>query len=361
MAQTGGPADIAARAVEQLQQARRTMDAAQGSRNRIAALTETVRAYEAGLQALREGMRRASAREGDIRARFDRESTGLSRLLAVLQTASGGPEAAFLLHPGGPLGTARAGMILSDVTPALLARVDVLRGDLKEIATLRALQESAAQTLGEGLDGVQEARTALSLAMSNRIDLPKRLTEDPEQMQRLIDSAETLEGFAKGLAALPDDDIAADMPDFAAAKGDLALPAPGRVVTRFRKADAAGIARPGLTLATPPGALVTTPWPATIRYRGPLLDYANVMILEPSAGYLLVLAGLDRVYGETGQVIPADTPIGLMAGGSAADLAGFGADGAKEDGQTRQESLYIELRKGQTPVDPSAWFRMDEE
>ena len=49
----------------------------------------------------------------------------------------------------------------------------------------------------------------------------------------------------------------------------------------MNEADAAGIKRPGIILATRPGALVNAPTAATIRYVGPLLDYGNVMILEP--------------------------------------------------------------------------------
>ena len=355
------PADIARRAVMELDRAARTLTAAEGSRDRVSALTETIRAYESGLSALREGLRRASAREAQIRLQFDRENARLGSLIGALQTMQASPEALLLLHPDGPMGTARSGMILSAVTPALLSEVERLRTDLTEIATLRALQAGAQDTLQQGLDGVQKARTALSRAVSDRVDLPRRMTEDDEQMQRLIESTETLEGFASGLSVLPRDETAASLPDFADALGDLALPARGRVTAGFNDPDAAGIRRPGLSLATAPGALVTAPWPATIRYRGPLLDYGNVMILEPAPGYLLVLAGMDRVYGETGQVIPADAPVGLMGGTGSSDTPLIPSQSVNEDGQSDRETLYIELRDGQDPMDPALWFRMDEE
>ena len=50
-----------------------------------------------------------------------------------------------------------------------------------------------------------------------------------------------------------------------------------------------------------------------------------------------------------------------MGGGGAPDLAGFGPQEAVQDGQDRQETLYMELRDGQTPVNPVEWFRLDEE
>ena len=112
-------------------------------------------------------------------------------------------------------------------------------------------------------------------------------------------------------------------------------------------------------IATAPAALVTTPWPATIRYRGPLLDYGNVMILEPAQGYLLVLAGLGTVYGEVGDVLAAGAPVGLM-GGTEPAAQEFGADfvqAAQKGGSAGQtETLYLELRKGKKPVDPTPWF-----
>jgi len=355
------PAAVARRAAAQLDEAARALAEAEGSRDRVAALSRTIRAYEEGLGALRDGLRQANRREAAIRARFDQDSARLGSLLGALQTMQSSPEASLLLHPSGALGTARSGMILADVTPAMAAQVQALRRDLAEIATLRGLQASAAEILETGLAGVQRARADLSGAIQDRVDLPRRPTENEEQMQRLLASTQTLEGFATGLATLPEDEISRTMPDFAAARGDLAPPVRGRVVAGFDEPDAAGVRRPGVLLATAPGALVTAPWPATIRYLGPLLDYGNVMILEPAAGYLMVLAGMERVYGDTGQVIPSDTPVGVMGGRAAPDLAGFVADFTVEDGQGRQETLYMELRDGQTPVDPALWFRLDEE
>jgi septal ring factor EnvC (AmiA/AmiB activator) len=79
------------------------------------------------------------------------------------------------------------------------------------------------------------------------------------------------------------------------------------------------------------------------------------MILEPDPRTLLVLAGIGRVYGAVGQVIPAGTPVGLM-GGAAPDSDEFVAAAAENGGATRTETLYLELRQGNGPVDPADWF-----
>ena len=103
-----------------------------------------------------------------------------------------------------------------------------------------------------------------------------------------------------------------------------------------------------------------TPVAATIRYRGPLLDYGNVMILEPGGGYLLIMSGLQTVYGEVGDVIGAGQPLGLM-GGNASDGADILSADRSEVGVTGSETLYVEVRQRAEPVDPLEWFEPNEE
>ncbi|MBN2907792.1 MAG: peptidoglycan DD-metalloendopeptidase family protein [Rhodobacteraceae bacterium] len=355
------PATTARAAAEALRAAGLTLQEAKRASDRVAAMTETIRAYEDGLAALREGLRRVTIREQAIAMDLDARREELSRLLGVLLGMQRTPEALLLLHPSGPVGTARAGMLLGEITPALQARAEALRTQLEEVALMRALQQSAADSLAEGLTGVQRARTQLSQAMSERRDLPRRFASDPDRLRELLQSSDTLDGFAGALLGV--DGTAppsSTPPDFAARMGQLPLPVEATVLRGYDQPDAAGIRRPGLVLATRPLALVTTPVPATIRYRGPLLDYGNVMILEPAEGYLLVLAGLSQVYGDEGEVLPAGSPIGLM-GGADPKTSAF-ADAASEgSGAARSETLYMELRQGGSPVDPAPWFARDKD
>lgn len=370
-AQAGPTADARA-AMIALDVAGAALEDAQSARDRVSALTQTVKAYEAGLSALRKGLRRAALREATIQSAFDAESDRLAQLLGVLQTIEKAPEPSLLIHPDGPLGTARSGMILSDVVPALRDQAETLREGLQELATMRALQEGALETLQNGLQGVQTARAELSQAIAARTELPRRFVQDPEAMRLLVESSDTLASFASGLLSDPAvGQGAGALNDFTSAKGRLALPVLGRVLRRFDDTDAAGVKRPGWVLATRPLALVSTPWPATIRYLGPLLDYGNVAVLEPGDGYLLVLAGLGQLYGEVGEVLAQGAPVGLMGGGNdpvqAETQAKNGADQAilidlvQGAGARAPETLYIELRDNQTPVDPAEWFAAGKE
>ena len=357
----GDPAAAARAAAAELEQAALDLEAAQAARDRVSALTETVRAYEAGLAAMRDGLRRATRREAQLTRRLQAREGEVAQLMGVLLTIETAPPPVRMLHPQGPLGSARSGMILAEVTPGLNAKAQRLRHDLDEVKTLRLLQQSAAETLEDGLAGVQEARTALSQAIADRTDLPRRFTEDPVRTAILISSTETLDGFASGLSQIAaGGEIGEIEADIEARKGEIPLPVQGVVLHAAGEADAAGVKRDGLVVAARPRALVTSPTPATIRYRGPLLDLGNVVILEPQPDTLFILSGLAEVYGEAGQVIPAGAPVGLMGGavpeiGAILSLSGDGT------GTERSETLYIEVREGGSPVDPESWFRTDKD
>lgn len=369
-------AQLAAAASSNLATAVAALEQATESRDRVAALTRTITAYEQGQAVLREALRQAELREATLTLQFQAKRDRVAQLLGVLSRIEADPGPLLLLHPDGPLGTARSGMMLAEITPALQAEAEALRAELQELADLRALQLSAGETLATGLQAAQTARSALSQAISDRTTLPRRFTDDPGVLLGLLKTADTLEAFAAGLGLSATE--AGGAGDFAAARGSLPLPVLGSVIRMPGEADAAGIRRPGMTIATRARALVTSPWPATIRYRGPLLDYGNVMILEPGSGYLLVLAGLDSVYGEVGEVIAAGAPLGLMgATGATADpqpdpapaagagvgagvgvgAAEFIAEAADGTGARDTETLYMELRQGADPVDPVEWFK----
>tara|TARA_R110002049_G_scaffold44333_5_gene130073 strand:- start:123450 stop:124583 length:1134 start_codon:yes stop_codon:yes gene_type:complete len=347
-------------AAEELEVASERLQKADGARDRVQALTETIQAFENGLAAMRAGLRQAAINEAQLSQKLQAREGEVAQFLGVLQTIGGDPTPVVFLHPDGPTGTARAGMLLAELTPALNARADALRRDYENVQTLRALQVDAAQRLQEGLTEVQRARTELNQAMANRTDLPLRFTEDPVRTGILIASTETLDGFASGLSEIAAGEVEPAPVNLDGQVGDLPLPAQGLTLRKAGETDAAGVTRPGMILATRPRAIVTTPTAATIRYVGPLLDLGNVVILEPQVDTLFVLAGLDVVYGQAGQVIAGGTPIGLMGGTENGTNSAMSPNG-DGTGTDRTETLYIEVRQDNIPQDPADWFRTDKD
>ena len=226
----------AAAAATMLEEAAAQLVAAQSARDRVRALTETVQAYEVGLIAMRDGLRRAALAEQRMSQRLAAREQDIARLLGVLQTMERAPAPLLLLHPAGPLGTARGGMIAADLTPALQEEVRNLRGDLAQISALRQARETGTQSLLDGLQGAQSARAELSKAISERRDLPRRFADDPVQTSLLLSNTQTLEGFA---TALSDAFLtSAPAPVAATPEGIMPLPVQGRVLRGSAKSPA---------------------------------------------------------------------------------------------------------------------------
>ena len=122
-------------------------------------------------------------------------------------------------------------------------------------------------------------------------------------------------GLPAGLSEIAADEIEPARVNLDGRIGDLSLPVQGLVLRPAGEADAAGVTRPGIIVATRPRAMVDqSDRRDDPLYWAPCSIYGNVIILEPQAGTLFVLAGLEVVYGQAGQVIARGTPVGLMGG-----------------------------------------------
>lgn len=338
-------ADLLAAAAVQLDQAERKAD-------RIKALTDTVRAYETGLAAMREGLRQASLQERALTERLAAEDRDLGQLLALLQTVSRRTGAQVLVHPGTAAETIRAGSLTASFVPALQETATELATELDALKNLIAVQAAGSASLEAGLEDIRRARAALADAMSNRTDLPPRLATDEAAMQALINSAETLAGFANTL--IPDG-VSADL-----SNRGWTLPVKGRVLRAFNEADAAGVRRPGLVIATEAEALVTAPLDATVRFSGKVPGQGTVAILEPKAGALVILAGMETSFVQLGEIVSTSAPIGLMGGTQTSKQKNLN-ESSHESSQFGSETLYMEIRQGRAPVDPAALLRLGEE
>lgn len=349
------PMQMAKTAAVELKDAAKALKKAKKSGDRVAALSQTVHAYENGLLAVRKSLRAATIREQVLRLDLAGQRENISKLLGVLQTMERASTPMLMIHPAGPVGTARSGMVMSEITPMLQARAEEVRQQLEELVGLSDLQKNAEAELIEGLTGAQNARVALSAAISDRTELPLRFAADPVRVQILADNSKTLNFFANGLTDLPLDKDVEEGMSFLASKGELPLPTGGALLRAFNETDAAGIKRPGIVITARPLSLVTSPAPATIRFSGAFLDYGKVIILEPESGYLIVIAGLDQIYGEFGQIVNIGDPIGLL-GGKQPEAQDFLIEASEGGGTIGQESLYIEIRNNGEPIDPIEWF-----
>ena len=334
--------------------ARKKLDAARSSKSQIKALVDAIRAYEVALVAMQGGLREIKTASQDARTRYDAKREHVEKSLVALQAIESASSKRRVLHPGGALASARAAMTMADLLPVLNGEAEALRAELSGLVTLTALQEAAEANMVKARDDMRAGADDLKRAMVVEAAKAPPDAERQRRLQELARNAAELGDLADGLAALSPVDLEDNR--LAPREGTLDWPVSGEILRDFEEPDAANVARPGVILTAPAFSLVLSPAPADVSYAGPFLDQGDIVILELSDEYLLVLGGLGQAFVSTGDVVEEGTPLGLLGLDDTSDeefLIRF-----REAGSAfRNESLYIEMRENGIAVDPTDWFK----
>jgi septal ring factor EnvC (AmiA/AmiB activator) len=340
--------DRIARARASLATASTALQHARDGETRLAALGRAATAYETVLSALRAGLRRMAAAEQAMTARIDSEVTQLRHILAALQSLSATPAPALLATRGGPLEATRAAMLMAAITPELDRRATAFGQELQTLQSLRGRQQSARAEARDALASLQDlrAQTMRALGRRDRAGLVAR-SELRRQARAAAARARDLDALA---TALRD---AAVEPE--AKFGPAPLPVAGEIVAKFGEPDPWGRPGKGWSIEAPAFAQVTAPWDATLRYAGPLIDYGQVVVLEPEAGYLVVIAGLANINRSAGEAVLAGEILGDL-GGQIPNGDEILLEETTGTVQTGRETLYLEIRRSGKPLDPAEWF-----
>jgi septal ring factor EnvC (AmiA/AmiB activator) len=308
-----------------------------------AELASALIACEAALAEMRGSVAEAAAREARLGGALEAQRVEVGRLLATLEAlslsqAQEGPA----LHPGGPVDAARARMMLATLSPELAARAQALSAQLREISAARQVAALGFDNLAAGLDQLDAGREVLLAALAAPAEVRPE-GEAPAFTREAVTLSELADTFA-GKAEKRD------------AVMTLRWPVVGVTRSGFREPDAAGARLPGVRIAAAPLALVVAPAGGRVRYAGPFLEYGYVVVLEPRADVLIVLAGLSTLAVQTDGVVESGALLGLL-GGRPLDAQEFLMTAEPGNEETRAETLYIELRHGRGPVDPAPWFQ----
>lgn len=118
--------------------------------------------------------------------------------------------------------------------------------------------------------------------------------------------------------------------------GSLLWPARGRITQQFGSTTVSGAHIKGLSIQTRARAQVVSPFDGAVLFSGPFKNYGHLMIIDNGDSYLTLLAGMEKSYVSVGQEILAGEAVGIMP--------------------SKKPSLYIEIRKDGTAINPRPWF-----
>jgi murein hydrolase activator len=234
---------------------------------------------------------------------------------------------------------------------------DRLRQEQVRLAALVDERQRKQSTIEKDM----EAEGARALALSRQVDSLQGLIAKMEQdlnSAAKAAAAASQQGTPATVNGKPNlgglKDAARRSPAFAfaSAKGTLSLPANGVKIREFGGSDGAGGVEKGISLATRPGAQVTTPCDGWVVYAGPFRSYGQLLILNAGGGYHVLIAGMERISVNIGQFVLTGEPVATM--GTTSRVASILATNAS------QPVLYVEFRKDGTPIDPGPWWAANE-
>ncbi|HVW93173.1 MAG TPA: peptidoglycan DD-metalloendopeptidase family protein [Devosia sp.] len=349
----------------------------------LIAAGQRIKIAEIEIDSMQERLAALSDAEKQVRGRLDGADASISNMLAALERISLNPPPALIVDPSDALGSARSALLISAILPQLRAKADQVVADLKHLQDIRAESLKQQDELQANFGVLQEEQLRIatliaarkrSLADANaQLDAAQKEAEDmgakADSLKSLVaeltakakavsDAAAATTNTGAALPQATPEEIRTALANtsrtapaipFATARGYLTAPASGTDVEDFGADDGEGGLAKGVSYSTKPGAQVVAPADGWVVYKGPYLNYGQIVILNPGDGYTILLAGLETVTVDVGQFLLEGQPLGTMGSRTIGRMVATGAG-------VSQPTLYIELRKNDQPVDPAGWW-----
>lgn len=348
------------------------------SAKQIQSSEEKISRMESELETLRADLKKAEEN-------FVVEDDNLIKTLSALQNLALKPTEALFVQPLTPVEIIRSAMLLREAVPYLQENAARIREDLEKIENQKNLvekqvariirQKKILENEHEQMKALVQRKSKIRNAVEiksvkakkkverlasqandlrdllNKLEKQRqeKLRRQEEERRRLAElkaaEARRAAEETKKLEEKQRADLIKFKPEvinevgenFVKAKGHLLRPARGPVVTAYGEQMSKGVTSKGIIIKTRSQAQVISPYDGTVIFAGPFRGYGNLIIIEHGQGYLSLLAGLEEVDCELGQMLLAGEPVGQMP----------------ESGDTR---LYVELRKDNHPINPLTWI-----
>lgn len=290
---------------------------------------------------------------------FERDRISVTRLLAILERLEHDMPPALAVRPDDALAAARGSMLVGASLPPLYAQAAKLAARIDALKTTRLAlikRRADAARLSSTLDVARHELEILSSQKQTEAQeaggaydsLKTRLAVIAAQaadFQALVTRVAALRGQGGNEAGIVTVAGANDGSLGPLTKASLLPPVIGTILpgggTSGNPKESGK--NPGVTYVTREGAQVIAPSDGKVLFAGPYHKSGQVLILEITTGYDLVLAGLGRVTVRPNDELLAGEPVGNMPAESGSSI----------------ERLYFELRQDGHGLDPRPWLSLE--
>lgn len=309
---------------------------------------------------------------------FAKENQSLMQTIAALQNMSLNPSESVILQPISPIDIIRSAILLRETVPFLNEKSAKLKVDLDSIYEQKRKIESTVGETKKQKAVLEKQQVEMRHLMKKKADMrheievkgakTQKIAEDlaskASNLRELLEELERQKEIARkkreeeeriamlkrqqemqksSVPHVVDQKTHASIKKqvkggrFAQAKGALNRPVSGAKVTEYGQLISKGVTSKGIVYKTRPNAQVTALFDGTVIFSGPFKGYGNIIIVEHGDGYLSLLAGLEHIDCDVGQMILTGEPVGTMPNND-------------------QSKLYVEIRKNRHPINPSPWI-----
>lgn len=305
--------------------------------------------------ALDSEITRLTAEDRKLSAGFVRDRVEVARLLAVIERLQHDTPPALAMRPDDALSAARGAMLLGASLPDVYGKAAALARRIESLQRTRAallLRRSESQRNSAELRNARvELDQLLAIKDAEASSADATYAALKTRLQTVAGEAASLEILLTKVAALrarPAEQsvvvVTAQNSARSGVRGSLLQPVVGTLLPPGGSAKG-----PGISIAAPPGAQVVAPADCEVLFAGPYHKSGQVLILEVTVGYDLVLAGLDRIMVKPGDQVLAGEPVGVMPPGRSAGAPQMGQDG----------ELYFEMRQNGRALSPAPLLGLD--
>jgi septal ring factor EnvC (AmiA/AmiB activator) len=287
-----------------------------------------------------------------LSADFARKRAEVADLVAVLQRMQHDMPPVLALKADDALAAAHSSMLIGAALPRiyeaaaeLSSKLQVLQRTRVQLAARREQSVRNSASLAQTRDQLDQL---LAIKAHEADEAGSRYEDLAAKLQSASDQADSLEALLEKVALLRTETPGTGPSVVSARNGrsgsdwnrrTLLRPVVGRMVAGDNSGT--GVRAPGVSFVAPPAAQVIAPADAQVLFAGAYHKTGQVLILQTTDGYDLVLAGLDRVDVRSGDQLLAGEPVGRMPRSVAAPR------------------LYFELRQNGKGLSPAPKLQSD--
>ncbi len=350
-------------------------------RGQILKSAKTVQEREEALLKLENQLADLNKRQAELEKNISLTAAQLGQVMQGLQTLALRPKEMLFLKPTAPVNTVRSHMLMHSGVPVLGAMNEDMRRDLIALLKTRANINEKAEKIKNATKELAEKKSGLEKLLKQKSSLQARYQATHEQATKraaaLASQASDLKDLLnkleqeqrrQALERKRQERLAAEEEarrkaqiaagktpspatkqtmeptakrpargSFERAKGDLIFPVRGTITRNFNDLTVSGAHMKGMSIEGRVNAQVVAPYNGVVLFSGPFKSYGQLLIIDNGDNYVTLLAGMERIYASVGQELVSGEPVGTL--------------GAKNT------SLYVEIRKDGTALNPRPWFR----